>query len=206
MIKIELDMEDLDYLYRGKYTDKSCKEPETLVRRLHHNVIRLDSLRKYWQNCIIPDCLVAVTVTVGGRKDYGKLNYIDQYHYLKKWIKKRMGYHKPYRYMFTYEINSSGVGHLHGLVDNSYSRKEFMDTFKDLGSRNCHKDSYQTDIRDLPAYLDYIFKDYGEMARDNLYPIHNIQKKDITLEKEIQKEDIQKKLQLLKATSELETW
>jgi len=96
----------------------------------------------------------------------------EQYHHLKRAIKRTYKYHGTEKYIFFFEQQNNGNLHAHGILMNAY-RGKFLDNFHQFGQRNLHKDSYQ-EIRNL-GYFDYIQKD---KIQSKYKPIHNILKKD----------------------------
>lgn len=120
------------------------------------------------------DSLHAITVTLGGNKRIGKLDYKEQYTEMIKEMKKVFKTNGEYKFWMTPELNKSGVIHFHGIAYNMY-QNVFTDATINFGSRNRHKESFKR-ITNIESYIKYILKDTQSIK---LKPYHNIRGKDV---------------------------
>lgn len=126
------------------------------------------------------NCWHVTTITIG-TKWLGRMAAEHQYDIFVKKIKRHIPYHhKTKKYIYHFELTESGQLHAHGIEYNT-CQNEFIESFQDFGSRNCHKKSFQ-ELRNFEGYTKYIDK-------DNTFPsITNIKKSDMVTVSEAKEE------------------
>lgn len=114
--------------------------------------------------------LYAATITIGNKK-YGSMDSANQYKHFKKAIKQYIPFHSQDKYVFTFELQSNGQLHSHGITTSGYL-VNYTENFYKFGSRNGNPKSLEP-IKSIESYIKYIQK-------EQVFPtLTNVMKKDL---------------------------